>query len=327
MPLVKVDLQWESPADVSVRLVPSRGRLAEEVTASRRSAAQSVVRRWTISDAFGMARISFRQQVAQAVKIMPAAGQIRPHELLHQMSSGDLVSHPGGEAVGDLMETRPYTHGDPLKRVLWRAYARTRRLLVRMPEKAIAPRQKTLAYLVADRRDEPAAGVARSALEQGVFGRDFLFCADGEQAPTSEVPEAIEQIVRSAAAVDSSGQGLADFMAVGQARGSRSCVVFAPVSQGPWLELVERESRARKGQLSVVLTVEDVRSVRTQSLWRRLVLKGDGGRLHSVAELRQVWDRLVRSGIGVTVIDRSSGHALHPSALSALSKRRFGGGA
>ncbi len=313
LPLVRLELSWVRPHDVVAELVPERGRLVEVVRAQRRAVAEEIVRRWTISDTFGLARITFDRTATQALKIMPCASRLRPQELLHQMSSGDLVSHPGGEPEGDLIETRPYAHGDPLNRVLWKAFARTRRLLVRLPERAIAPRQKTLAYLVSSPGDEPAAGTARAALEQGVFGVDFLFCADGEQAPTREVPEAIEQIVRSAGSA-ARGGGLGGFIAQGQAQGSRSCVVFAPARPGPWIEAVEAQIRAHRGQVSVVLTVDGFGGQRSP-LWRRLLVVEDRSHGEVIKELRAVWDRLVKAGAPVTVIDRSSGGAIHPSAM------------
>ena len=44
---------------------------------------------------------------------------------------------------------RAYGHGDPMRHVLWKTFARSRRLLVRMPERAIAPSPTTVAFLIA----------------------------------------------------------------------------------------------------------------------------------------------------------------------------------
>lgn len=309
LPLVRISLTWRSPRDVSVRLVPSRARLVEEIVAGRRGEAESLTRRWTVSDTFGLAQVSFDVSMAQPLKVLPDPGRLHPQELFQQMASGDVVSHPNGEPEGDFIEMRRYAPGDPLKRVLWKVFARTRKLLVRVPERAIAPRQKTLAYLVADRRDEPAAGTARAALEQGVFGPDFLFSADGESRGTREIGEAVEQIVRSASVeFQGGGQGLSEFMARGHAEGARACVVFAPARLGPWVERVAEQARAHPRQVHVVLAAERIYDGAPVPLWRRLLFVDVAPEeRHGARELHKVWERLNHAGASVTVLDRRSG--------------------
>lgn len=309
LPLVRISLSWREPRDVSVRLVPSRARLVEEIVAGRRGEAESLVRRWTVSDTFGLAQVSFDVPSAQSLKVLPDPGRLHPQELFQQMASGDVVSHPNGEPEGDYIEMRRYAPGDPLKRVLWKVFARTRKLLVRVPERAIAPRQKTLAYLVTDRRDEPAAGTARAALEQGVFGPDFLFSADGEAHGTREIGEAVEQVVRSASVGSrGGGEGLSEFMARGHAEGARACVVFAPARLGPWVERVAEQARAHPRQVHVVLAAERIYDDAPVPLWRRLLFADSApAERHGARELHKVWERLNHAGASITVLDRRTG--------------------
>ncbi len=321
LPLVRLELGWDSPQKVEVELVPHRARLHEEVIAWRRTQIDHLERRWTISDTFGMARITFSQRIEQSIKILPSPGRLKPRELLQQMSSGDLVSHPGGEPQGDLIEMRRYAPGDPIKRVLWKIYARTGKLLVRLPERAIAPRQKTLAYLVAHLDDEPAAGTARAALEQGIFGQDFIFMADGEPQPTSDIPEAIEQIVRSSTAHHIGGTGLEELLAIGKAQGSSACVVFAPAVPGKWLTRVETQLKTHPRQISVVLAIDGIHALKQRSLLQRILVAEQDDRNTRIQNLRAVWDRLVAAGAPVTVIDRASGLAVHPQQLHARPGR------
>src|SRR5262249_27748597 len=153
---------------------------------------QGVVRRFLVSDVFGLGRFTVRRRSAQKIHVRPATGGVNGLELLPQYDRGDLTAHPEGTPEGDLVEMRGYGAGDPLKRVLWKVYARTGRLLVRMPERAVSPCERTLAYLVASLADEPSAGLARAVLESGALGADFLFAADGEENPTSEAREGVE---------------------------------------------------------------------------------------------------------------------------------------
>lgn len=321
IPLVQIDMTWEAPPGLDATLTPWRGRLREEVTPHRRALADGLVRRFTFVDAFGFARVSWRQRFAQPLKVLPASGRLEPHQLLQQLSSGDLVSHPAGQPEGDLIEMRRYAHGDPLKRILWKTYARTDRLLVRLPERAIAPRQKTLAYLVADHSDESTAGTARAALESGIFGQDFLFRADGADASTDRVHDAIEQIVASSAITDDGGLGLGPFLRAEQGD-SRACVLFAPRAPGPWLARVEEQLRAHRGRVSVIIGVDGLHNAQRRSLLRRALFNTPDTWADTLADLQAVHERLAAAGAPVVVLDRATGHALSPQHLQLLRQRQ-----
>jgi hypothetical protein len=322
IPLVQIDIEWVRPEGIDVRFVPSRGRLVEEVIAHRRCVTDHVVRRYRFTDAFGLARISFELATPQALKAVSARARLRSAEIFRQLTSGDAVSHPMGEPQGDFIDMRPYTPGDPLKQILWKAYARTRKLLVRVPERAIAPRQKTLAYLVSHGSDEAAAGTARTALEQGVFGRDFVFCADGESTTATQVSEALEQIVRSWSATESGGEGLGPFLEREGQGGGKSCIVFAPAQPGPWLDKVEVQARSRRAALSVLVGVDGLRMQQGQSMLARLMIAGAGEHRERIRGLRQVCDRLAATGVPVLVVDRAAGVPVHPRHLKLLEGRR-----
>src|SRR5207302_1043248 len=101
------------------------------------------------------------------------------------------MEHPRGKPDGELIEMRSYAPGDPMRMILWKVYARTGQLLVREPERAVARCQKSLVYFVAGSGDSASAGVARTALETGLFGPDFVFGADGRGAPATIPADAI----------------------------------------------------------------------------------------------------------------------------------------
>jgi hypothetical protein len=316
IPLVQISLDWEAPPGFEATLAPWRGRLREELIAHRRALVDGFTRRLTFVDAFGMAKVVWRVRVAQPIKVMPARGRLEPRQLLQQLASGDLVSHPDGEPDGDLMEMRRYQHGDPLKRILWKTYARTRKILVRQPERAIAPRQKTLAYLVASHDDEPTAGTARTALELGFFGPDFVFRADGADASTNQIPEAVEQIVRSSRLPDrDGGRGLGTFL--DEERGdAKACLVFVPQSPGPWLQPLLEQAHRRKGRLSVVIGVDRLQTGSRPSLLRRLLFDvGDRSYKDRVAALRQICEPLSAAGAPIVILDRNTGQPIPPHQL------------
>ncbi|MBW3593891.1 MAG: DUF58 domain-containing protein, partial [Actinobacteria bacterium] len=147
-PLVDVRMRWETPPGVDVHLDPAGRYFEETVTALDRGRHANVIRRFVVEDIFGLTAIAFRKTAERALRIVTARCAQGP-EVIVGHASGDAFSHPLGKAEGDLVEMRRYGHGDPLRHVLWKTIDRTRRLLVRMPERAVSPQPTTSAYLVA----------------------------------------------------------------------------------------------------------------------------------------------------------------------------------
>jgi hypothetical protein len=309
LPLVKVEWTWEQPPGVRVQTVPTWGGLAEEITAEERGVYHAAVRRFRVSDVFGLTKFVFRRRVARQIKIMPAVGQIRPFDLLPQYDRGDLTAHPEGTPEGDPVEMRPYAPGDPVRRILWKVYARTGRLLVRTQERAVKPCERSLAYLVAAAGDEPSAGIARGVLEAGALGKDFLFAAEGEEAPTAEAAEAVEQVVRSARAKARGGEGLAPFLAHGASQGISACVLFVPARPGQWLDRVAEDIATHPGPFRVLVGVDGLRPQQTSSL-RKLVFREPLHAGASPEEVGAVCERLRQAGADVSLIDRTTGELI-----------------
>jgi hypothetical protein len=316
LPLVKVEWTWERPQAVRVQALAARGGLVEEVTAGERGVCDEVVRRFTVTDVFGLTRWSLRRRTAQHIKVSPAVGAVKALELLPQYDHGDLTAHPEGTPGGDLIEMRGYTAGDPLKQILWKVYARTGQLLVRTPERAVMPCERTLAYLVASPADEPAAGIARAVLESGALGLDFLFGADGAEAVTSDAHEAQELVIRSAGARGQGGEGLARFLALGEADGIRACVLFLPHRPGEWLERVAEQVARHPGPFRVLIGVDGLQAPQRWSL-RKLLFRQEVPTGGHPAEVGAVRDRLEQAGAEVTVVDRLTGAVLDPAPTNS----------
>jgi hypothetical protein len=319
LPLVKVEWTWEQPSGVRVQTVPTWGGLAEEITAEERGVYQAAVRRLRVSDVFGLTKFVFRRRVARQIKILPAAGPIRPFELLPQYDRGDLVAHPEGMPEGDPVEMRPYAPGDPVRRILWKVYARTGRLVVRAQERAVKPCERSLAYLVAAAGDEPSAGIARGVLESGVLGKDYLFAAEGEESPTTDAREAVEQVVRSARAKERGGEGLGHFLAHGEAQGISACVLFVPHRPGPWLDRVAEDIAAHPGPFRVLVGVDGLRPKQKASALRKLVFCGSHRAGASPDEVGAVCERLRQAGADVSLIDRTTGELIEPGLAPAAA--------
>ena len=250
--LLDVQLEWSTPAGFSVSLVRTDGRLGERISALERGRHDVLVRRFTIEDVFGLSALSFEVSWPLTLRVTPVAAPVSA-TLAASRSSGDAWSHPSGRAEGDLVEMRSYAHGDSMRHVLWRTYARTRRLLVRMPERAVAPQPLNVAFLIAGEGDEPSAGVARVFLEQGLLGPDFVFAADGALKPVTRVPEAVEQIIDSIRVRKDGAAGLDGLANQIESHRLGACVVFAPPIDGPWREKLVAMSRRLSMPATIVI--------------------------------------------------------------------------
>ncbi len=308
LPFVSLRWQWLAPGGVAVRAVPDHGRLREEVVHGERGEHDRTLRRVVVEDVLGLARVALRLAQPAARTVLPARGRPPTAPLLQALAGGDAVSHPLGPPDGDLVEMRRYVPGDPMKRVLWKTFARTRALMVRLPERAVSPTHRTLAYLVAGDGDEPAAALARVAVEAGTLGSEWRFGADGSTEDARRAVDALLPIVRSRAARAQGGEGFGPFLARNSEFGAGRCVLFTPGRPGPWLALVAAEVRRRPGRVEALVGIDGVRDASRAGLTRWLLRPEEADEGAPLAdEVDAVARALLAAGAVVTVIDRPSG--------------------
>ncbi len=237
--------------------VPERdGQHAEVVTLTSRGRFTSVTRRFTVGDVFGLARISFDLTWPVALRVTPATAR-HGDALSAGRAQGDALANPTGTAEGDLVEMRQYAHGDPTRHILWKVYARSRKLLVRMPERALAPGPVNVAFFVAGPEDEASAGAARLYLEAGLLGTEPIFSADGATEPAHSAADGLDQLVDSARQ-RAHGAGSLEALAaqINPAR-LHACLFFAPPLDGPWRPRMVDFIRARGMEATVIIGVDE----------------------------------------------------------------------
>lgn len=317
-PLVRVEIRWRLPAEARAEFVTERVRPVEQVTADGRGQADAVIRRFVVVDVFHLARVRFERSSAGAVTVLPRRGPTARPDVLPQFVSGDQLGHPSGRPEGDLMEMRRYAPGDPLKLVLWKLYGRTGRLLVRTPERAVSPTEAVLAYFVAGQGDEASAGVARGLIEAGSLGNAATFGADGAPGATRNPAEAVSQVVRSVAARDQGGAGLAWFVDEGEAAGGRACILFVPSQPGAWLDRVAGALAGRPGPVRAFVGVDGLHPASRRSRLRTLLVRRgvDANSGADAADVAAVVGRLEAAGALVRVVDRTSGQIFRPDELT-----------
>ena len=332
VPFVKIRWNWATP-EASVRLVPLKRRLHEEVTPLRRGLHEAIERRVEVGDAFGLTRVTFTLRQERVVRFVPSVGALRQMRVVRSIAGGDEISNPAGPPDGERVDLRHYAPGDPIKFVLWKVFARSRQLVVRTPERAIAPTRQTVAYLVTGAGDEPAAGAARVAVDTGALGAEWVLGADGNDTYARSPVQALEVLARSASTPSAlGGAGLAEFLSRATPGGVARAVVFVPARPGPWLDRVIATVRAKTAPnqahspVEFVVCTDGIAPVAKTTWWSRLAfqvrpVEAVGPVTPSPGdEVAAVLRALATTRAPVTLIDRVGGRAFpggHHRSLEA----------
>jgi uncharacterized protein (DUF58 family) len=263
-----------------------------------------------IQDAFGLARITIGHRQPGPIEVLPHLGGIRRLPVLTSLTGGEEFPHPMGLEDGDRVELRRYVPGDSARFIHWKVFGRTRKLMVRVPERALSRARRTVAYLVAGAHDEAAAAAARAAIEEEALGADWQFAADGSPEATSDRSEALHKVLTSSRHAVESGSGMKRFLAEVDPRGPAALVVFAPPTMGSWLDEMRSLTMRRYGRVRVVIAVDAVHDPDTQPGWRRFLLRPARAWGVERADLERVGRALGQLRCEVVIIDRVSGRLL-----------------
>jgi hypothetical protein len=311
LPLIALGWSWLEPAAVEVRRVRREGRAREVIVAGHRAHASELVRRFAVWDAFGLARVAWTRREAASVTILPSLGRLRWIPSVHSRAGADGLSHPAGTPEGDRIDIRRYAPGDPARDILWKVFARTRQLNVRMRERSLERAPRTVAYLLAATGDEPAAAAARLALESGALGRDWIFGADGTKGTLDDLEAARLAIARSGSVETQAETGLGVFLGEVSGLGVESCVVFAPARAGRWTAPVLSLAARQPGRLSFVLAAERVLVPTPRPpAWRRLLYTVPQPAGTSPQEVRALLAQIAASGCEAVLVERATGRSL-----------------
>ncbi len=316
LPMVRLRWRWQTPDQVDCRQVWRQGDLVEEVVARRRCHVEQLRRRFEVFDAFGLCRLSWERSQALPLTVLPDRGRLKHLPVVQSMVAGEGIPHPAGKPLGDRMEIRRYVPGDSVRNILWKTFARTRQLNVRIAERSLDPGRKTVAYLLTGTDDEAAAAAARVALESGALGDRWLFGADGAPRPIDQLDEALLAIARSgsllapAAGRDGRPRGdLSRFLSQPQVCDELSVIVFASARDGAWRHEALEACRTFKGSLTFVLATDGIEQPAPEAWWHRLLFRPAPSVGIQRQDLSQLIQHLGSAGFSALVVDRSSGRS------------------
>jgi hypothetical protein len=319
VPFVQLRWEYREPEVKRLELRFEQGRFVEYVALAERGQHQSIERRVSVQDPFGLARIAIHSRQARELWVLPHLGGLSQLPTLSAPAGGTDLPHPMGLEDGDRLELARYTPGDPARFIHWKAFARTQKLLVRRPERAVAIARRCAAFYIAGPDDDASAAVARLAIERKLLGREWVFGTDLALTGTSRVDEALTQLVLSVRARALSGAGLQGFLMQADKRGPASVIVFAPPEPGAWLSSVTRLASRR--QLRVVIGVDGVAQPPARARWLSLFSEAEPALGARAAALDEVMLALGRARVPVTLLDRTTGRLLGDIGRRALFQK------
>lgn len=306
LPLAQCSWAWVLP-----RVSHRTENRKEWVTFHRRGEWTEILRVFYIEDPFGFTRVSFQAKHPCQIRVAPNVGKLSSTIMIQGFQSGGDFSHPEGEPIGDRIDIRNYSPGDPVRYILWKVYARTGQLVVRQPERAFQPANRLSAYLISHESDVASAGAAWYTIQNNLLGQDWRFGLDGSSEPLSEKDKALDEIIRSSSFKGVPSDGLLQFTQAVLSEGSQRLLIFAPPSEGPWVENVIAASRLLNVQ--VVLGIDGLSSTGSFSRMMRYVVQPkneSSGATPSKEDLDALLFRLHKSNIKTQIADRITGNVM-----------------
>jgi hypothetical protein len=268
-PFSQIKIKWESPSLQTFDLILHEGKLVEYLSFAKRGRITEVTRLIEVSDIFGFASISWSWTTPCLIKILPASSQSEC-DLLQREHLGEGLYDHAGSPEGDLMEIRRYQDGDPLKMIIWKAFAKSGKLLVRMPERSFEIKQDLAAYFIASPKDEPSATTLRAFLAQKLLGDDFILFADGNHQSATDEEQALSLLIDSSNAT--TGSAFDQLLSLPQSK-QRGCLFFLSAEK----EVIDFAIAAAQSLPSPPIFVVSMGDrdfeVQPESFWYRFKLK------------------------------------------------------
>lgn len=311
-PCIEVLWRWESeagrPIDMDVKLERVGSRALEMVCPRRRGIFHGVRRTVTVRDVLRLTQLSWGWTSDLEVQLMPGSGHIDGLSLLARFVSGEDLSDPRGDPTGDRVDMRQYARGDSPRTILWKVFARTRKLMVRVPERALTARPRACAYMASGPHDEAGAGLARVILERGLLGDGWRFGADGNAGHCSAAQGALEMLARSGNPEATAQSHIERYLQEAAASGFGSCFIVVPPGGGPHVEKILNAARTSAMRVVLCLGLDHIPLDQPPPpAWKRFLLAPPDGRAEAPT-LESIANRWGTGREEVMLVDRSSGN-------------------
>ncbi len=302
LPSIEYRVTWLNPQYIVASFSQKGSKNYEYVFATRRIDYHQVTRRIYLEDMLGLVKFYYDFTLQQKLEILPNTQDISPHQTLQLFTMGDEISHPSGEPVGDYLEMRRYHPGDSINRILWKVYARSKKLLVRTPERAIAHRKKTYAYFISNPQDEPSAQSAWFSLEKGLLGEQYFFATDAHGLPTDLKSEALSQVLASAQS-EHDPQWMEQFFFANPETKNCNCVIFAPPTKGEWINVVKRLAQHNSQGVYVLMSIANYHDQAKQNKFKQWFVDSDQQVQVLSEQAKKIYQELHECGVKLNILD------------------------
>lgn len=270
LPFVTLNWEWTAPAGVEVRPRRQGSLLLENVVPNCRALTAMVQREFAVRDFLGLARISWVLPAPVPLRILPARLAHTELTVPLGLGTGDDLPDPWGALIGDHVEMREYQPGDSPRLVRWKLFARTGKLFVRTPERAIAEQPSACAWLRGGKSISAAAQLARELLERGSFGSEFLLGAEGSaRVAHGDLELARDIIAESGPDTPVSSTAFPAFLQNASSLGYSDCLVFT----GPAMPPEARELARGALAVRMVICVSELSTGAPVPLWKKIVFR------------------------------------------------------
>jgi hypothetical protein len=277
LPFVSLSWEWVTPPGVEVRQRRKGAMLEEDVVPGSRGMSGSIQRKFTLRDFLGLSAIQWMAMDPVALRILPARIADTGLALPLGLGIGEDLSDPSGTPIGDQVDMRGYQHGDSPRLIRWKLYARTGKLMIRMPERAIAEQPSTCAYLLGGKSAGSASELARELLERGSFGGEFLFGAEGSaKVSYGDIELARDIVAESGMEKTLSCAGLPGFLRTASDSGFSDCLLFAPPEIANIADALAPALSSSPLYVRAVVCVPELASDKPLPVWKKIVFRGDG---------------------------------------------------
>ena len=313
-PLVTLSWKITFPDAIETRTrIGKHQRLCEEVLPKKRCLTESLIREFSVQDVLGLCQLSWQLGQRVRCRALPQLQAIKQLPLLRSLTAEDGIPNPSGQPEGDRMEIRPYAPGDSVRNIMWKVYARSRQLNVRLPEHSVFQSKRTIAYLLTSDNDEAAAAVARVALQSGALGEDGAFGTDGYEKPVSDYAEALTAIAGSRGLTRPHTYGLDRFLDQAGSNQPTHCIVFAAAEQHVNLQNLRKTFSTHPGQCSLILATDSLQERPVPPWWqafllrRKILSETNSQKPGYQAELLDLLTEIGQQVESTVVIDRETG--------------------
>ncbi|MGB0646298.1 MAG: DUF58 domain-containing protein [Bradymonadia bacterium] len=265
-PLVEVHVHSTQPHRYTIEEAQNRRNRRLILIPRRRGHLTQIELTFVVGDIFGLNRTSIRRTTPLQLDIQARHPALETTEL-RLPNEGDESAHPAGSLSGDYVDMRRYAPGDPQRFILWKAFARSRKLLVRTPERAESKEPAVALVLLTSPADAEAADVVRYFLEQG--HQSLAFCAAGLSKIAVNSQDALELLKASGTLIEPSLDTMFDALTPFlEGKGQRLIVVASPEDEH--LDIRLAALRDRLNVSPYVILASSVTQQPKNSRWQRL---------------------------------------------------------